>query len=355
MKPASYIFILIICSCELANEQQNVILSDLNELSEKSNPTQLFEINNNLDTVLTGNAGTSIYIPANSLTFENGQRVNDKIQIKLKEIYSASEMILNQLATMSDGNLLESSGMIRLEAFSDTQKLHLKLDSPLKIKFKKTSSQPLMRTYLGDVDSLGINWKLDEDNIYDTIKYEKVLEYVMELSFERDSVATTVIKYGVVLDDTIELQRINFDGDYALVEYEYAYDSLYYPLYSTKLGWINCDFFVYSEDNINAKIKEFDQGSTVNFLLFKEFNSLMVSWKSEDNKTIFENIPKSSKVIAISIANHNGAYYFGSKEQILNDSDQEISIEYEQLSLDELGKRLRSLDVNIISFQQMAE
>jgi len=344
MKLASYIVILFLVasSCELANEHQNSIHSDLNKLSEQSNPTQFFEIDNNLDTVITGKDGTSIYIPANSLTLEDDQLPNDKIQIKLKEIYTPSEMILNQLSTLSDGNILESSGMIRLEAFSNSQKLRLKSDSPLKIKFKKTSSQPFMRTYLGDVDSLGINWKPDEDNIYDTIKFEEELQYIMVLPFGRDSIATAIIKYGVVLDDTIELQWINFQGDYA--SGDYVYDSLYYPLYSTKLGWINCDFFVYSEDNINVKITELNDGRTLNFLLFKEFNSLMESWRSEDNKTIFENIPKSSKFTAISIATQNGDYYFGSKEQTLNDNDQEISIEYEQLSLDELGNKLRSLD-----------
>ncbi len=344
MKPASYIVILLLIaiSCELANEQQNAILSDLNELSEKSNPTQLFEINNNIDTVLTGNAGTSIYIPANSLTFENGQLVNDKIQIKLKEIYSPSEMILNQLSTLSDGNLLESSGMIRLEAFSDDQKLSLKAGRPLKIKFKRTSSKPFMRTYLGEVDSLEINWKLDEENVYDTIKFDEEFEYIMVLPFGPDSIATAIITYGVVLDDTIELKRTNYSDDYTISDY--VYDSIYYPLNATKLGWINCDFFIYSEENLNAKIKEFDGERTLNYLLFKEYNSLMSSWNSEENRSIFENIPPSSEVTAISIASNNGDYYFGSKEQIINHNDQEILIEYEHLSLEEIGKRLRSLD-----------
>jgi len=344
MKPAAYIIFLLLLavSCDLSNEQQNSILSDLKEISESANPTQLFEINNNADTILTGSAGTSIYIPANSLAFENGQLVDGKVQLKLKEIYSPSEMILNQLPTISDGNLLESSGMIRLEAFSNTQKLYLKADSPLKIKFKRTSSQPFMRTYLGDADSLGINWKLDEDNVYDTIRFEEKLEYLLELPFGIDSIETTIIEYGVVLSDTIEIKRINFQGDYTVVDFEI--DSLFYPLHSTKLGWINCDFFIESEDNINTKIKEFDDGRTVNFLLFEEFSSLMYSWRSEDNKTIFENIPRSSKVTAISIASRNGKYFLGSKQQILNDSDQEILVKYEQISLDELEKQLRNLD-----------
>lgn len=73
-------------------------------------PAQEFIINNKKDTVLWGNEGTALLIPAN--TFD----AKEEVTISLKEYYTYEDIITNKLSTMSDGRQLLTGGMIHLTA-----------------------------------------------------------------------------------------------------------------------------------------------------------------------------------------------------------------------------------------------
>lgn len=74
---------------------------------------QEFCINPNRDTVLFLQKGTIINIPANSFN----TNLPNCVIFKTKEVYERSEMIVENLSTMSGHQLLESGGMIYTEAF----------------------------------------------------------------------------------------------------------------------------------------------------------------------------------------------------------------------------------------------
>lgn len=83
-------------------------------LSNLTNPPQKFCINNNRDTIIRGEKGTIINLKANSVARIDGKPIKECVELELKEAYSKSDMILNNLTTTSNGKLLESEGMFNL-------------------------------------------------------------------------------------------------------------------------------------------------------------------------------------------------------------------------------------------------
>ncbi len=78
--------------------------------------TQAFELNPNQSNLITGAKGVKLYIPENAFCYEDGRKVEGTIKLSLREIYSVADIILNNLSTTSDGQLLETAGMLYLKA-----------------------------------------------------------------------------------------------------------------------------------------------------------------------------------------------------------------------------------------------
>lgn len=68
----------------------------------------------------TGKKGTRLSIPANAFALKNADKNNPQpvppIQIEMREAYSFGDMILQNLSTVSDSQLIQTGGMIYLEA-----------------------------------------------------------------------------------------------------------------------------------------------------------------------------------------------------------------------------------------------
>jgi hypothetical protein len=71
---------------------------------------QQFMINNKRDTVINGEEGTALLIPAN--TFDS----KDEVIISIKEFYSYEDIITNKLSTCSNGQQLITGGMVHIMA-----------------------------------------------------------------------------------------------------------------------------------------------------------------------------------------------------------------------------------------------
>src|ERR1051325_7343937 len=76
---------------------------------------QLLFINNNADTIITGEKGTKILIPAHAFQMEDGTPANGDVRVQLKECYSYSDMLAEGLSTHTDASTLQSAGMINVE------------------------------------------------------------------------------------------------------------------------------------------------------------------------------------------------------------------------------------------------
>jgi hypothetical protein len=99
-------------------------------------PTQNFLIQNNRDTTIVGAAGTVVFIPKNA--FKNNL-TDATINFTLKENYDFASMIADNLTTQSNEELLQTGGMIFMEAKIGEEKLNL--TKPIKIAFNSKQSQ----------------------------------------------------------------------------------------------------------------------------------------------------------------------------------------------------------------------
>jgi hypothetical protein len=131
------------------------LLASWKEMEEKP---QFFMITNKRDTVLTGKKGTIIKLPANCLSGDPTK----PIKMVLKEYYGQYDMILNNMATVSDGKLLESSGMLFLAAEQNGKQLTA--TKPLSYQFpnQDKNGKTDYSLYKGVKTAGGVNWKLTE-------------------------------------------------------------------------------------------------------------------------------------------------------------------------------------------------
>jgi hypothetical protein len=156
----SILFSLLLFSC---SDVDNVNVSILQEESDVT-PT-IFNIQSNSDTILFGKSGTAIYLEANSLVFKDGTTADSIIRIELKEYYALSDIVTQNLSTTSNEELLETGGMIKIEAFSNKRPLQLKSGKEITVHFPKNGNKKKMNLFSGEKNKQDqIIWNEEESN-----------------------------------------------------------------------------------------------------------------------------------------------------------------------------------------------
>ena len=122
---------------------------------------QKFTIDPATDNIIKGEKGTQVFIPANALKFKDGTTPSGRVKIELKEFFSVSEFISNNLSTMSDSFLLETNGMLYIFASADGKELVIDNNKSYTIAFSKNDSTKNMELFYGDSSGTGnVNWQL---------------------------------------------------------------------------------------------------------------------------------------------------------------------------------------------------
>ena len=138
------------------NDEACVLMQSL-----KQRP-QLISINNNADTIITGEQGTRILVPANAFQLEDGTEVSGDVRVQLKECYSYSDMLAEGLSTHTDTSTLQSAGMINVEVYKGNEPLQLREGKELGIRFNNNETSDNYKLYYGKSTQDGdINWNLD--------------------------------------------------------------------------------------------------------------------------------------------------------------------------------------------------
>lgn len=125
---------------------------------------QNFELNPNLDTILICKQGTVLTIHRSSfLIASNLAEVTGTIALQVKEYYSISDILSARLTTHSGDNILETGGMLFIQATSDGQLCKLKDNSPIDISFPFVEKKDSMYLFSGSWINKKIDWeKLSE-------------------------------------------------------------------------------------------------------------------------------------------------------------------------------------------------
>ncbi len=147
--------------------------NSLNDFYKKTSlPMQLFTIAANRDTTITGAQGTKLVIKANSFTDAANKPVKGQITMALKECYTLEDMLKEGLTTMADNKILESGGMIYLDAKSGETQLKLKKFEEIEMynPIPEVMANTNMCVFYGEtkLPAGGTNWKADN---YSRIPY----------------------------------------------------------------------------------------------------------------------------------------------------------------------------------------
>jgi TonB family protein len=148
------------------NNKVNDLVKEFNGLNnfykQFEKPSQKFKINISKDTIIICKEGTKITFNQNSFITESGQLVKGEILFEVKEYYQISDMLLANLSTKSNQEILETGGMLFIEAFSKGEKCRLKKDEVIEISFPTKNEKKNMKLFYGDWESKKINWTLSE-------------------------------------------------------------------------------------------------------------------------------------------------------------------------------------------------
>ena len=302
---------------EINIENKAIVKSNI--FSQLKKESQLFKVKANKEIKIEGKEGTKISIPANSLVRSNNKKASGEIVLELKEFYSKSDIITSNLHSMSDGKLLETGGMVYITATSSGEKLQLKAETKMVIEFTSNGRVKGMETFIGKSSNGQINWiqetRLNRYGI--SQKIIKVKKKWVKKYYNSDTYADYISNkrctsymycVGDVMDTT-EMKAVN------------SVDKMI--LNSGQLGWINCDRFANIENKTNLAVEVDTAFSPFVRLVFKDINSVMNGYYSEDKKIILANVPVGYKATLIAFCIVNTQPYFVSKDIVISKDQKE--------------------------------
>ena len=173
---------------EIVKEEVKVVPSKIktakNAVSSKEDvkplqkKPQYIIINAERDTTVTCKEGTKLTIKANSFVDALGLPVKGVVDLEVAEFYRMDDMLLANLSTTSNGKLLETGGMLYLEAKRANDKLVLKKNAAIEITFPTSNKKEGMQLFSGEWHDERINWQLqkEKNTVIEEVEVEENIE-----------------------------------------------------------------------------------------------------------------------------------------------------------------------------------
>lgn len=120
--------------------------------------TQGYTISTDKDTVLKGRQGTTLRIDKNTFVNSKGEPVSGNVTIELKEALNPLDMVLGNLTTTTNGQFLQTGGMVYVNATSGSEQLQIAADKSIGVSVPSDTVLAGMSVFEGKKDSTGINW-----------------------------------------------------------------------------------------------------------------------------------------------------------------------------------------------------
>lgn len=301
---------------------------------------QIYTINFKNDTLLKCKLGSQIEI--NKEIFQTTDS-SAPITIKIQEYYLKNDFVLSNLTTQDlNNNILESRGMINIEAFQSDKKLELKRGKSIGILFKDKILNDKTELFNGIKHNNEIAWVNSSRTIIggeiSGSSSTKIGEIIIESSkWKYEDIGGESFKIiettkdGKTIHDTVSTVSEKLTKDLVLR--------------STKLGWINCDRF-YKDDSPKIDLIVKYSGAFVPNLVivFKDINSVLPYSYREDNKLIFKNIPSDQSIVLIGIfqSKSSNKILFAQKNTKSNAGLIE-TITFEELSAYQVEQKMHAL------------
>lgn len=303
--------VLFSCDSETNHEstQQTIIETEKDISSvlssfypKRRESIQIFEINISKRQIVKGIHGTIVSFPMNCFGVTHG-----KVKIELIECYSIQEMLLNGISTeTTDGKLLESDGMIYLNAFNEKGDKLLIKNGKVNILMPTKKRKEDIQIFEGVENSNKIIWNLSDVKINQNSqkknhKKEDNIEYVACCD---DSIMSNK---SIVINKQIKNEN--------LVNYVFSI---------SKMGWQNCDRFIEGETKqLIVNVPKESTGASY-YLVLKNYNSSALPKQTTDGKLSFI-IPKNEPFTIVAISSKGEDIYFNMMDYTGGKSEVEFS------------------------------
>ena len=114
------------------------------------------------DTTLRCNEGTLLHFPAHAFGSSSGEQVREKVKVTVKEYYENADILMAGLGTKSKERVLETGGMIHVEAEADGKACELRDGKSMKVEFPRKKGQKDMKLFSGERKMDGrMNWEVE--------------------------------------------------------------------------------------------------------------------------------------------------------------------------------------------------
>ncbi|MGQ1786808.1 MULTISPECIES: TonB family protein [unclassified Saccharicrinis] len=155
---------------DIGYKKVDVFLPQINHRAKEPNykKPQSFLIDNTKDTTITCKNGSIIEIPKNCFDInENKDKPKGPTEIQVTEYYDAPEMIDANLSTQSGDKILETGGMLYIQAFSGNYECTMGDKAEIGIRFRGISEKDSMQMFTGIETDNGVDWQLLNPNNVD--------------------------------------------------------------------------------------------------------------------------------------------------------------------------------------------
>ncbi len=133
----------------------------------------VYTIQADIDNTFFGREGTGLFFPANCFVDRNGKKVKGKVKISLKECYDIPSILESKLSTTSDGRMLETAGMVDLQAKAGGKEVFIRDGMDYRIMFpRRDIPEDDFQLFYGEWKKDGIiNWQLAGDGESEEVFY----------------------------------------------------------------------------------------------------------------------------------------------------------------------------------------
>lgn len=360
-------------------EQKQIVQtpkSDINDLwKQLREPSQVFTINPKKDTLIMGEEGTIISIPAGAFIIPD-EKQGRQVNIVLEEYYDYASMIINNMTTMSNGQPLETGGMIYVNAFIDNREIPVMDEKPITFMFPGDTLVTGMQFFAGSTNREGnMNWMLTETDL-ETITPEEYHKLIYPMGFskkryrkqcpylfcglredlgadnkkyyeKRAYMATDWKAYRKYTDSLCLVYGVRNFGvlkRMLLQKVKQVEDPFFYVAKTSRLGYMNCDkFYKLPPEKLTIlAINEAPAKDVNTFLVFSKYKSLMLPNTNNPEKAEFNSIAKKSKCKAVVIKYENKIAYLSVQEIKAGDVP-EVTPEFVAMTPAQLKTELKKL------------
>jgi hypothetical protein len=289
--------------------------------------SQTFNINTTKDTVIVCKNGTKLTITANTFITLNKITVNGFVQLQVREAYSFTDIIANGLQTTSNKNLLESAGMVYLNAMQNNSALDININKPILLSMPCQNKRSDMQLFYLDKNA--------NDNLINTTS-------TWIANGQKQDVLKSII--AVAKDESVEtetsdnLKPITVNKNYAKTEKIYQFSV-------RNFGWINCDRFsnIVNKTDLTIELQnENDSSYLRGLLIFPKIKSVINLIYI--NKTFIQtNLPIGEEAYFVSFKTIDGKVLTNiqkiiiTKDTIKADAFKDIPTKQVKATLDAIG------------------